>query len=54
MVQNTLFQSNTIEKLRNNFDKMDYNISEIKYIDLFCGLGAFHNAFNKYKTITRT
>ena len=24
---------------------------EIKYIDLFCGLGAFHTAFNRYNNI---
>lgn len=26
---------------------MNNNIKEIKYIDLFCGLGAFHEAFNR-------
>lgn len=27
----------------------DYSMNEIKYIDLFCGLGAFHTAFNSSK-----
>ena len=38
-----------LQKLLSKFDKqMDkLNPREIKYIDLFCGLGAFHTAFNK-------
>jgi DNA (cytosine-5)-methyltransferase 1 len=30
-------------------DEGDTNNREIKFIDLFCGLGAFHTAFNKIK-----
>ena len=33
---------NTMTKTQNN-----KNIKEIKYIDLFCGIGAFHTAFNE-------
>ena len=27
--------------------KIKFKIKKIKYIDLFCGLGAFHEAFNR-------
>ena len=30
--------------------KIDSSQKEIKYIDLFCGLGAFHTAFNLLNT----
>ena len=26
---------------------MEEKVKEVKYIDLFCGLGAFHTAFNR-------
>ncbi len=35
-------RKNSMTKTQNNM-----NIREIKYIDLFCGIGAFHTAFNE-------
>jgi len=32
---------------------MDNKVKEIKYIDLFCGLGAFHTAFNRNNKINK-
>ena len=53
-INNTIF---SIEENINKFKNI-FNENEIKYIDLFCGLGAFHQAFNflttdklKYKCV---
>ena len=37
------------EKCGKEFTQKEYG-KEIKYIDLFCGLGAFHYAFNSLQT----
>lgn len=51
---NTLGKIKDLQKLLDKFDKQldNYKINQSKikkitYIDLFCGLGAFHTAFNK-------
>lgn len=41
------FEKQNSGKVIKKLLKVDENIKEIKYIDLFCGLGAFHYAFNK-------
>ena len=30
---------------------MEQQPKQLKYIDLFCGLGAFHTAFNRHNTL---
>ena len=39
------------EEVNVNTDTMEQPPKEVKYIDLFCGLGAFHTAFNRNNTL---
>ena len=39
------------EEVNINTDTMEQQPKEVKYIDLFCGLGAFHTAFNRNNTL---
>ena len=39
------------EEVNINTDIMEQQPKEVKYIDLFCGLGAFHTAFNRNNTL---
>ena len=51
LVQNGDIEIKNINLILNNQNSMQNNTemenTEIKYIDLFCGLGAFHESFNK-------
>ena len=41
-----------LKELNINTDTMEHQQpKEVKYIDLFCGLGAFHTAFNRNNTL---